>query len=240
LTNLNNSAFDNLNFAVNQSEPSINLEFSAPGIYNLQTNADRNNLSYSSANLVIVGYDNPYQFELVGNINSDGPGIILEGEIQNFTETIDYIEWTCGSNTQITQDPQVQFPPAGSDNLLQAKVFFNDGTSRIRSIGLGLSNAPKIEDVVYLLETDNSASFTGKIEIELITNGMLYSSKFATEFNSGSPSLTVTNKSLYSDPVTKQKAYLIQAEGLIYFKNSTNNETLPVQLSLQLGLPLEL
>jgi hypothetical protein len=235
---LSNSQFDNINFTVNQGDLVESIEVQGPGLYTFGVSAQRNGMNYESANLAVIGYDNPYKFELVGSINSSGPGIILEGLIQNLTENIEKIEWTCGSNSQTTTGTEIQFPPAGSNNLLTAKVTFADGVTRIRTIGLGFENAPKIEDLVYHLESSNDITFSNKVEIILETNGQSYTSLFATTFSEGNPVLTISEKTFYTDPVTKQQALLIAANGLIYFKNTQNNETIPVQINLNIGLPI--
>lgn len=237
-TDLSNSQFDNVNFTMNQGNLVESIEVQGPGIYTFGVSAQRNGAIYESSNIAVLGYDNPYKFELVGSINSSGPGIILEGLIQNLAENIEKIEWTCGSNSQTTTGTVVQFPPAGSNNLLTAKVTFADGVTRTRTIGLGLENAPKIEDIVYQLESSNDITFSNKVEIILETSGQIYTSLFATDFSEGNPVLIISERTFYTDPVTKQQALLITANGLIYFKNTQNNETIPVQINLNIGLPI--
>jgi hypothetical protein len=237
-SDLLDSQFDISSFTVNQSDLTDAIDIQNPGIYTIGLAAQRDGMNFESSNVAVIGYDNPYKFELVGNINSSGPGVIIEGQIQNSSTNIEKIEWTCGSNAQTTTGTQVQFPPAGSNNLLVAKVTFEDGVERTRSIGLGLENAPKIEDIIYSLETYSTISFSSKIEVILETNNETYSSKFATDFTEGEPILNVINKSFYTDPVTKQEALLIHATGLLYLKNTQSNETIPVQINLQIGLPI--
>jgi hypothetical protein len=237
-SDLSSSQFDNFNFTINQSSSTETVVIQGPGIYTLGISAQRNGVDYNASSVAVIGYDNPYKFELVGNINTSGAGIILEGQIQHLTQNIEKIEWTCGSNTQTTTGTQVQFPTGGANNVLKAKVTFSDGVVRTRTVGLGLENAPQVQDVVYLLENSNDLSFSNKFEIILETNGQIYSTRTATEFTQGSPLLTISNKSFYSDPVTKEEALLIKANGLLYFKNVQNNETIPVQINLQIGLPI--
>lgn len=233
-----NSNFDEVSFGINQNLGLATYDFTNPGVYQLEINAVRNNVEFYSNDFVVVGYDNPYKFELQGNVNTLGPGIILEGQILNATSSIMKVEWTCGTNDQTTTGNFVQFPPAGSNNKLIAKVFFSDGTIRTRSIGLGFQNEPKIEDVVYLIETNSNVSFSNKFEIELVINGEIYKSRFATEFSQGQPSLQVEAISLYTDPVTKKQAYMLKTNGLCYFKNVQTNATIGIQLNMQIGLPI--
>lgn len=235
---LTSSQFDNVNYTINQSEMTDAITIQSPGIYTIGVSAQRNGLNYESATVAVLGYENPYKFELLGNLNTGGPGIIIEGQIQNLSHTIEKIEWTCGSNTQTTTGTQVQFPTGGANNLLVAKITFEGGVVRTRTVGLGLENAPKIEDVVYLLENSSDMSFSNKIEIILETNGQIYSTRFATDFAQGAPVLNILNKSFYTDPVTNQKAILVHASGLIYVKNEQNDEIIPVQMNIQIGLPI--
>ena len=238
LTDLNISQFDNASFNINGAGNTTTSDFNTPGIYTIQTNANRNGLAYSNTQTAVVGYENPYMFELKGNINNNGPGVILEGEILNINQSFERIEWTCGNNSQTTTNNLVQFPSSNSANELSAKIFFSDGVVRTRTIGLGIEDAPLIQDIVYLIENNVSPVFTKKFEIVMTLNGISYSSKFVTMFPNGQPYLNISEKSLYTDPVTKQKAHLIKANGLVYLKNEQNNEILEVPLTLQMGLPI--
>lgn len=239
LSSLSNSIYDQATFSINENSGlTQEVLFGTPGIYRVGINANRNGFNYNVENKAVIAYENPYVFELRGNINSSGPGIILEGEILNFSQNIQKIEWTCGSNSQTTTGTTVQFPTANSANELVAKVFFTDGVSRTRTIGLGVQNAPRIEDVVFPLEISSMLNFTNKFEVVVHVNGLNYSSRFATEFDSGPPYLSIISKTLYSDPVTQEKAYLIRAQGLVYVKNTSLNQTLTVPINLQMGLPL--
>lgn len=240
IDDLTQSSFDFANFIIDETNYPTSYNFTSPGIYAIGINASKNGQNANIQNLLVVGYDNPYKFELLGNINSSGPGIIIEGSVENLSsgQNIEKIEWTCGGNQQTTTINQVQFPPSNSSNLLVAKVFFTDGTIRQRTITLGLQNGLKIQDVVYLIESNSSVSFSQKFEAILSINNETYETRFVTEFPQGAPSLSITNKSIYTDPVTKEKANLIKANGLIYLKNSTTNVTYTVQLEMQIGLPL--
>ena len=133
----------------------------------------------------------------------------------------------------------VQFPPAGSSNILTATVHFSDGTTRTRTISLGFQNAPKIEDYVYDIEQNSVYSFSQKFVVDFIIDGQYYTSLSATEFSLGQPYLNITEKTLYTDPVTKEQAYLIKANGLVYVNNMTTNETIPLNLNMSFGLPIE-
>lgn len=239
IAQLNNSDFESANFKIDGGFSMPEIAFNNPGIYQLSVEATRNSIDFEVTNTVVVAYDNPYTFELQGNINSGGPGTILEGTIANASQNITRIDWTCGTNTLTTSGASVQFPPAGSSNTLTAVVYFEDGTIRTRSIGLGFQNAPKVEDFAYILEQSNPYSFSQKCVLELSINGILYTSLYATEFNVGNPFLNITDKSIYTDPVTQEKAYLIKASGLVYLKNTTTNETIALNLNMSFGLPIE-
>lgn len=236
---LNQSQFDNANFSSNGVNVQQELNFSTPGKYQIGIAAFRNGFDVELNNTTVIGYDNPYLFELQGNVNSSGPGIILEGSILNNSENIERIDWICGTNTQTTSTPSIQFPPAGSGNILTAIVYFSDGTTRTRSIALGFQNAPKIEDYVYAMEQSSNTSFSKKFVLEFNFNGQFYTSLFATDFTAGQPFLNIEDKTVYTDPVTSEKSYLIKANGLVYMKNMTTNETFPLNLNMSFGLPIE-
>lgn len=239
ISSLTSSEFDNAFLWVDGGNPVTSFGFLNPGKYQMRITASRNGLDVDLTNTAIVGYTNPYKFELIGNINSSGPGIILEGSISNNTENITHIDWICGTNTQTTTVTSVQFPPAGSSNILTAIVHFSDGTTRTRNIALGFQNAPKIQDYVYDIEQNSVYSFSQKFVLEFIIDGQYYTSLSATEFSSGQPYLNITEKTLYTDPVTQEQAYLIKANGLVYVKNMTTNETIPLNLNMSFGLPIE-
>jgi len=233
------SQFDNVSVSLNGGAAQQTLNFTSPGQYQMSLAASRNGFDVELINTVVVGYDNPYVFELQGNINASGPGIILEGSILNNTENIERIDWICGTNMQTTTTSSVQFPPSGSGNMLTATVYFVDGTTRSRNIALGFQNAPKIEDYVYALEQSSMISFSNKFVIEFNFNGQFYTSRFATEFTSGAPFLNIIEKAAYTDPVSKEQAFLIKANGLVYLKNTTTNETITLNLNMSFGLPIE-
>ncbi len=233
-----NSLYDDVTCVINHSPDVTVFDFYEPGVFSVKVLAHRNGVAYEESNVVVLGYDNPYKFELQGTINASGPGIILEGKILNNESPIQKVEWTCGSNAQTTMgNTMVQFPPAGSSNVMTAKVFFTDGTTRIRTIGLGLQSEPKVEDVVYPLEVASIVNFSKKFELIMEVNGQTYHSRPVTEFSQGNPTLHVSSIKIYRDPVTKAEAYLLKASGLVYVKNMTTQEVLPLQLDLQIGLP---
>jgi hypothetical protein len=239
VSSLTSSEFDNASVTVDDGNPNSSFGFLNPGKYQMKISASRNGFDVELNNTTIVAYTNPYKFELIGNINSSGPGIILEGSISNNTENITRVDWICGTNTQTTTVPSVQFPPAGSGNILTAIVYFADGTTRTRSIALGFQNAPKIQDYVYDIEQNSVYSFSQKFVLEFIFNGQYYTSLSATEFSSGQPYLNISEKTLYTDPVTQEQAYLIKANGLVYVKNTSTNQTIPLNLNMSFGLPIE-
>ena len=237
LPSLTNSDFTSASFNIGSNTATEIYDFTQPGIYPIEFNASRNGLNFSTLNTVIIGYENPYTFELQGNINTSGPGILIEGEIIS-SQSIQRIEWTCGNNSQITSTNFVQFPTSNSANELTAKVTFNDGVTRTRTVGIGLENGPRIQDYVYQIEQATIPNFSHTFEIEMEVNGQTFSSRFATDFTQGLPTLNILKKSIYTDPVTKQSAYLIKAQGLIYLKNENNNQTYPLQIDMQIGLPV--
>jgi hypothetical protein len=239
VSSLTSSEFDNASVTVDDGNPTSSFGFLNSGKYQMKISASRNGFDADLNNTAIVGYSNPYKFELIGNINSAGPGIILEGSISNNTENITRVDWICGTNTQTTTVPSVQFPPAGSGNILTAIVHFSDGTTRTRNIALGFQNAPKIQDYVYDIEQNSVYSFSQKFVLEFIIDGQYYTSLSATEFSSGQPYLNITEKTLYTDPVTQEQAYLIKANGLVYVKNISANQTIPLNLNMSFGLPIE-
>jgi hypothetical protein len=239
IASLTSSEFDNATFKVDDGNPTSTFGFLNPGKYQIAISASRNGFDVELNNTTIIGYSNPYKFELIGNINSSGPGIILEGSISNNTENITRVDWICGTNTQTTTVTSVQFPPAGSSNILTAIVHFSDGTTRTRNIALGFQNAPKIQDYVYDIEQNSVYSFSQKFVLEFSINGQYYTSLSATEFSSGQPYLNITEKTLYTDPVTQEQAYLIKANGLVYVKNISTNQTIPLNLNMSFGLPIE-
>jgi hypothetical protein len=75
--------------------------------------------------------------------------------------------------------------------------------------------------------------------LEFSINGQYYTSLSATEYSSGQPYLNITEKTLYTDPVTQEQAYLIKANGLVYVKNISTNQTIPLNLNMSFGLPIE-
>jgi hypothetical protein len=239
ISSLTDSEFDNASVAVDGGNFNSSFGFLNPGKYQMRIAASRNGFDVDLTNTAIVGYTNPYKFELIGNINSSGPGTILEGSISNNTENITRVDWICGTNTQTTTVPSVQFPPAGSGNVLTAIVYFSDGTTRTRNIALGFQSAPKIEDYVYDMEQNSAYSFSQKFVLEFMLNGQYYTSLKATEFSAGNPVLNITERSMYTDPITQEKAYLIKANGLVYVKNTSTNQTIPLNLNMSFGLPIE-
>lgn len=159
VSSLTSSEFDNASVTVDDGNPTANFGFLNPGKYQMKISASRNGFDVELNNTTIVGYSNPYKFELIGNINSSGPGIILEGSISNNTENITRVDWICGTNTQTTTAPSVQFPPIGSGNILTAIVHFSDGTTRTRSIALDFQNAQKFKIMSMILNKILSIRF---------------------------------------------------------------------------------
>lgn len=236
-SDLSASTFSTLAFGLSEGNNFNSLEFHEPGKYNLFCEATRNTASVELINEVIVAYDNPYVFELRGTVIGSGPAAILQGEILANTANISQVDWSCGTNANSSPSTWVQFSPLGSANILNATVHFTDGTIRSRSVAIGLQDQPKIEDYTYIMEQNNSLSFSKKMVIELNWNGQTYTSLLATEFLQGQPFLNITETSHYLDPVTKRKSYLFKANGLVYLKNTTTQETIPFNLNLSFGLP---
>jgi hypothetical protein len=236
-SNLGGSTFSTVSFGITSGSNTNTFNFFSPGKYTLFCNAALDANSIELDNEVIMAYDNPYIFELRGTIIGSGPIAIIEGEILGNTSSIDRIDWSCGTNANTSSSTSVQFPPIGSANLMRATVYFADGTIRTRTIALGFENQPKIEDYTFMLEQNNAVSFSKKLVVEMSLNGQNYTSLLATDFTQGQPFLNITNLRSYTDPVTQRKSFLFTAQGLVYFKNTSTQETIPFTINLNFGLP---
>jgi hypothetical protein len=234
-----NSIFTNISFSLSPNFGSSNQNFTNPGRYDLYLWATRDGIdNITLQNEVVIGYEHDYVFELQGEIVASS-GILITGQILNNTSPIQRVEWTCGNNSQTTSNQNVQFSNVGSANTLIAKVTFEDGTVRTRSIGVGLENGPVVQDYVYVLEANQPVTFNKKLVLNLQLNNSNYSSLGITDFPSGAPNLTVVEHTLYTDPVTQKKAYLFKVNGLVYVKDILSSEVKTIQVESIFGLPID-
>lgn len=233
-----NSIFNNNSFSLSPNFGSSNQNFTNPGRYDLYLWANREGVEIILQNEVVIGYEHDYVFELQGEIVASS-GILITGQILNNTSPIQRVEWTCGNNNQTTTNQNVQFSNVGSANILTAKVTFEDGTVRTRSIGVGLENGPLIQDYVYILEANHPVLFNKKLVLNMEINGVNYSSMGITDFPLGAPNLTVVEHTLYTDPVTQKKAYLFKVNGLVYVKDILTSEVKTIQVESVFGLPID-
>jgi hypothetical protein len=234
-----NSIFTNISFSLSPNFGSSNQNFTNPGRYNLYLWATRDGLdNITLQNEVIIGYEHDYVFELQAEIVASS-GILISGQILNNTSPIQRVEWTCGSNNQTTTAQNVQFSNVGSANILTAKVTFQDGTVRTRSIGIGLENGPVIQDYAYILEANQPVVFNQKLVLNFVFNGNTYSSRNVTSFPSGNPVLNIVERKLYTDPVTQKKSLLFKVNGLVYLRNILSGDDIELQVESVFGLPVD-
>lgn len=233
-----NSIFNNNSFSLSPNFGSSNQNFTNPGRYDLYLWATRDGVDITLQNEVVIGYEHDYVFELQAEIVASS-GILISGQILNNTSPIQRVEWTCGGNNQITTDQNVLLSNVGATNTLTAKVTFEDGTIRTRSIGIGLENGPVVQDYVYILEANQPVIFNKKLVLNFGFNGNTYSSRNATNFPSGNPVLNVVERKLYTDPVTQKMAFVFKVNGVVYMRNILSGEDLELQVESVFGLPVD-
>jgi hypothetical protein len=233
-------AFDSLTLSNFDQISFSQTQFNTPGKYEISCSVGLNANEVQLSNSMVVGYDNPYVFELRGVVIGTGPTAILDAQILNNSTGIQRVDWVCGTHTSSTAALNVQFPPIGASNELSATVTFTDGTTRTRSIAMGFQNGPKLQDFVYTLEQYSLVSFTKRLVFDFNFNGAHYSSMYATNFTAGNPYINITNRAVYIDPVSQRKSFLFTANGLIYVRNSSTFQTIPINIDMQIGLPIDL
>jgi|GEM_PF-4554661 len=231
----NANSFQKLSWSYNGQNLADNLTIQEPGKYTLSADVVYNNgTSANVSNDIFVGYGSHQFFKLETAVQNH----ILTGTI--FTdEAVDSVQWLIGTHSVSTAGKQVQFGLSDSSNKIQAKVFFQNGLSRLRSLVFDKDGQTNyLEDYVYLIESSlQNRLLDYKTKVEIGINGVIYKTEIVEDQLDNM--IVVSKKEQYIDQLTGKKAVKLTAKLHANFKNLATGGIIEGTFDVVMAFPYE-
>jgi hypothetical protein len=232
----NASAFQKLTWNYNGQSLVDNLIFQEPGKYTINADIVYNDgMSNQVSNDIFVGYDSHQLFKLETSVQSSQ----LTGTIVS-SEAIDSVQWLIGGTHSFsTVGTQIQFGLSDSSNIIQAKVFFQNGLSRVRNLVFDKDGQTNyLEDYVYLVESSlQNRLLDYKAKVEIAINGAVYKSEIIEDQLDNM--IVVSKKEQYIDELTGKKAVKLTAKLHANFKSLATGEIVEGIFDVVMAFPYE-
>ena len=231
----NANSFQKLTWSYNGQSFIDNLNFQEPGKYILDADVVYNNgTSGHVSNDIFVGYGSHQLFKLETSVlNSQLTGTIVSDI------AVDSVQWLIGTHHVSTVGKQLQIGIIDSSNIIQARVFFQNGLSRVRNLIFDVDvQANYLVDYVYLIENSlQNRLLDYKAKVEIAIDGAVYKTELVE--SQLDDIIVVSKKEQYIDPLTGKKAVKLTAKLHANFKSLATGDVIEGTFDVVMAFPYE-